>query len=77
MQINDLAEIPYVRAFTANAQWPKVWVLGKGRVRMGKSECELLDSIRAGKGKAMPAWLGVLRDEDCEAVLQFIRETLS
>lgn len=45
--------------------------------RMEKSDSELLDSIQAGKGRVMPAWLGVLSDEECEAVLQYIRETLS
>ena len=45
--------------------------------RMDKSDSELLDAIRAGKGTAMPAWTGILSDEDCVAVLQFIRETLS
>lgn len=42
--------------------------------RMDKSDSELLDSIRAGKGRVMPAWLGLLSEHDCEAVLQFIRE---
>jgi mono/diheme cytochrome c family protein len=48
-----------------------------GGERMDKSDSELLDSIRAGKGRVMPAWLGVLSDEECEAVLQYIREILS
>lgn len=45
--------------------------------RMDKSDSELLDSIRAGKGTAMPAWSGILSDEALEVVLQFIRETFS
>lgn len=45
--------------------------------RMEKSDSELLESIRAGKGKAMPAWLGILSEKECEEVLQFIRETIS
>ena len=44
---------------------------------MDKSDSELLDSIRAGKGTAMPAWSGILSDEALEVVLQFIRETFS
>ena len=45
--------------------------------RMDKSDSELLDAIRAGKGIAMPAWKGILSDAECATVLQFIRETLS
>ena len=48
-----------------------------GGERMEKSDSELLDSIRDGKGKAMPAWLGILSEEECEAVLQYIREALT
>lgn len=48
-----------------------------GGERMDKSDSELLDSIRDGKGRAMPAWLGILSNEECEAVLQYIREALS
>jgi mono/diheme cytochrome c family protein len=48
-----------------------------GGERMDKSDSELLDSIRDGKGKAMPGWLGILSEEECEAVLQYIREVLT
>ncbi len=41
--------------------------------RLEKPDGELLNSIRAGKGKTMPSWLGILDDEDCENVLEFIR----
>lgn len=42
--------------------------------RMEKSDSELIDSIREGKGSVMPGWVGVLSDEECAVVLQFIRE---
>ena len=45
--------------------------------RMDRSDSELLDSIKDGKGRTMPAWLGILSNEECEAVLQYIREDLS
>ena len=45
--------------------------------RLDKSASALLASLQAGKGKTMPAWLGILSGAECEAVLQFIRETLS
>ena len=48
-----------------------------GGERMDKSDSELLDSIRAGNGRVMPAWAGILSDEECEAVLQYIREILT
>ena len=45
--------------------------------RMDRSDSELLDSIKDGKGRTMPAWLGILSNQECEAVLQYIREALS
>ena len=45
--------------------------------RMKKSDGELLDSIRSGKGAAMPAWAGILSDEQCKTVLRFIRVSVN
>jgi mono/diheme cytochrome c family protein len=42
--------------------------------RLEKSDDELLKSIRDGKGKIMPGWLGILSDEECEAVLGSIKD---
>jgi len=39
-----------------------------------KSDSELLKAIREGKGFMMPSWQGVLSEQDCQNVLQFIRE---
>lgn len=41
--------------------------------RLDKSDIELLNSIMDGKGAIMPGWAGILTDEDCQQVLQFIR----
>ena len=41
--------------------------------RMNKSDTELLSAILLGKGFLMPSWEGVLTEQDCKIVLQFIR----
>ena len=46
------------------------------RRRMRKTDEELLESIREGKGE-MPRWSGILTEEEMVNVLQYIRETFT
>ena len=41
--------------------------------RLDQPDSTLLDAIRTGKGSMMPAWAGILDDEQCQTVLRFIR----
>jgi mono/diheme cytochrome c family protein len=58
--------------FNGSTPLPNTPNLAAGE-RMDKPDSALLDAIRTGKGSIMPAWAGILSDEQCKEVLRFIR----
>jgi len=58
--------------FDGSAPLPDTPDIAAGE-RMDQPDSELLNAIRTGRGTMMPAWAGILSEEQCKEVLRFIR----